>query len=191
MASRNFEWRVSPRAGESAGRYVLGGDDNLPLGVPVIATTTDDGLGRQLVRLATNAADKTKPLSGQGGILDFVSIRFDGFDPEIVTWSDVVDTVPVGESVIVASGDTLKGAFTNTFSPDNQYLYRTGYPNARIMVAGAGIPSPTVTVGEFLTPGVGNDTDGYWEVTANAAEAWLVVTAVDNPRGLVEARVNF
>ena len=189
MASRNFEWRVSPRDGESAGRYILGGSTNLPLGVPVTAGATTDGLGRQLVTLATGAQDT--PLSGEAGILDFVSIRFDGFDPEITTFSDVVDTVPVGESVIVASGDTLKGAWTNTFSPDNQYMYRTGYPKARIIIAGAGIPSPTVTVGEYLTPGVGNDTDGYWAVTANKAQAWLVVTAVDNPRGLVEARVNF
>lgn len=185
---RNFEWRVSPRAGESAGRYVLGGSTPLPLGVPVRVTTSDDGLGRQVVELATNA-NQAKPNSGQGGILDFVNIFEQGLDPAISTYSDYVDTVAVGESVIVASGDTLKGAWTNTFSPENQFLYRTGYPNARIQVAGAGITSPTVSVGEFLAPGVGTDADGYWEVTADASEAWLVVTAVEG--GLVEARVNF
>lgn len=187
---RNFEWRVSPRLGEASGRFILGGSTPLPLGVPVrVDTDAEDGLGRYEVVLATNAT-KTKPLPGLGGILDFVQIRQEGLDPFVSTYSDYVDTVAVGSNVIVVNGLTVKGAWTNTDS-DDDYLYRTGYPTSRVMVEGIGIATPTVGAGDYLCPGVGNDDDGYWEVTNNASEAWLVVTHTDNDTGLVEARVNF
>ncbi len=187
---RNFEWRVSPRLGESSGRFILGGSTPLPLGVPVrVDTDAEDGLGRYEVTLATNAS-QDKPLPGLGGILDFVAIRQEGLDPFTSTYSDYVDTVPVGEGVLVVNGNTVKGAWTNTDDTD-QYLYRTGYPTPRVMVAGIGIATPTVGAGDWLAPGVGNDDDGYWEVTSTASEAWLIVTHVDNDTGLVEARVNF
>ena len=58
------------------------------------------------------------------------------------------------------------------------------------MVAGAGA-TPTVAVGDRLTPGTGNDSAGYWVETANAAEGWLVVTGFDVNSGLVEAQFCF
>ena len=59
------------------------------------------------------------------------------------------------------------------------------------MVAGVSIATPTVAVGNFLTPGTGNDTDGYWAETSDAAEAWLVVTAIDAATDTVECVLNF
>jgi len=59
-----------------------------------------------------------------------------------------------------------------------------------VMVAGVAATS-TVEVGEFLTPGVGTDDDGYWAVTTDPTEAWLVVTHVDGSTGLCEAILNF
>jgi hypothetical protein len=58
------------------------------------------------------------------------------------------------------------------------------------MVAGLGA-TPTVAVGDYLTPGTGNGTAGYWAETATEANAWLIVTAVNASTGEVEARVNF
>ena len=58
------------------------------------------------------------------------------------------------------------------------------------MVQGLGA-TPTVTVGDFLNPGPGDDTDGYWVSTATAAGAWFVITAIDTVRVAVEARMLF
>jgi hypothetical protein len=56
------------------------------------------------------------------------------------------------------------------------------------MVAGLGA-TPTLQVGDYLTPGTGNDSAGYWAETASAANAWLVVTLVDSARQEVEAEL--
>jgi hypothetical protein len=58
------------------------------------------------------------------------------------------------------------------------------------MVAGLGA-TPTVAIGDYLTPGAGDDVSGYWAETATAANGWLVVTKVDADRGELEARLNF
>ena len=58
------------------------------------------------------------------------------------------------------------------------------------MVAGLGA-TPTVVVGDYLRPGVGDDTSGYWTETATEADGWLVVTSVDATRQEVEARMTF
>jgi hypothetical protein len=47
--------------------------------------------------------------------------------------------------------------------------------------------TPTVKVGDLLSPGTGTDVAGYWAVNATAANAWLRVTNVDAARQMVEA----
>lgn len=183
--SRNFEFRVSPDGGQRGGRYVLDGT-SVPLGVPVVTTGDVDALGRNIVTLATGAQDV--PASGSGGILDYEEILYNGVDPVITTYSDL-DTAPAGAAVQVVSGGEVKVAFKNT--EDGNFFGRTGYPAGRVMVAGAGIATPTIAVDDLLTPGDGNDTDGYWAETSTASEAWLVVTNVNNDTGEVECRVNF
>lgn len=185
---RNFWFIRSPRHTERAGRYVLdSASDPLPQGVPVKVTGDDDGLGRAVVELATGA--QNKPVGGQGGILVYEQFRMDGLDTVINTYSDA-DTVPAGKAVQVVSGEnTVKVGFKNT--SDDTFLTRTDYPATRVMVAGVSIATPTVAVGNFLTPGTGNDTDGYWAETSTAAEAWLVVTAIDAATDTVECVLNF
>lgn len=184
-STRNFEFRVSPLGGQRGGRYVLGGAAR-PIGVPVKTDGTNDGLGRATVVLATG--NQVAPKSGQGGVLYYQDERYVGVDQMLTTYSDM-DTAPLGAAVQVVSGDTVKVALTNTSA--TTFLNRTGYPTPRVMVAGVSISTPTVAVGDFLTPGTGNDTDGYWAETATAANAWLVVTSVNSTTGVVEARLAF
>lgn len=184
--SRNFEFRATPKGLNRSGRHYLDDSAARPIGVPVKATANVDATGRQGVVLATG--DQVIPKNGLGGILVVERLFYHGVDPALYTYSDM-DTVKDDEPCQVISGRDVKVAFTNTTA--TTFLTRTGYPTARVMVAGIGIATPTVEVGEYLTPGTGNDTDGYWAVTTTAANAWLIVTAVDNSTGLVEARINF
>lgn len=187
MNTRHFVFRVSPRHGERSGRFFLDAEsDALPQGVPVVTTGDADSFGRAEVELATGAMDA--PLPGQGGILVYDQFRYDGVDPVLNTYSDM-DTVPAGKACQVISGDTVKIALKNTSS--TSFLTRADYPTARVMVAGVSIATPTVAVGDMLTPGTGNDTDGYWAETSTASEAWLIVTSVDAATDTVEARLNF
>jgi hypothetical protein len=183
MATRNFEFRRSPRHGQRGGRYVLGGSTVLTSGVPVVTDGTFDVTDRANVVLATGATNIPEP--GKGGILVYENVNYHGYDPVQVTYSDV-DQVRVGDPVQVVTGKTVKVALINN---DEDFLNRTDYPTSRIMVAGVSIATPTVAVGNYLTPGVGNATDGYWAETANAAEAWLIVTFVGDD--FVEAELNF
>lgn len=183
---RNFSFRSTPEGGNRAGRYYLDGSTNLPIGVPVVLSgEADASTGRLGVELATGA--QAKPAPGKGGVLVYEHIQHIGLDPFLYTYSDY-DTVPAGEAVQVVNGDSVKVAFKNTTA--TSFLTRSNYPTARVMVAGLGA-TPTVAVGDFLTPGTGNDTAGYWAETATEANAWLVVTAVNASTGEVEARVNF
>lgn len=185
MTTRNFEYRVSPRGSERGSRFVLSSSsDALTKGVPVVPTGAVDAQGRTVVQLATGA--QAKPLPGRGGILDFERFRMDGLDPFNFTYSDA-DTVDPGRPVQVVTAGKI--AFRNTTA--DSFYSREDYPTARIMVAGVSIATPTVAVGDMLTPGTGTDAAGYWAETANAANAWLVVTAVDSSTGIVEAIINF
>lgn len=189
MASygRNFEFRVPPVHGQRGGRYVLAGDDALPMGVPVKANLDqrDDLTGALEVELATGAQN---PVKGQCGILVYEldpGIGLGGVDPVLTTYSDY-DTAPVGKMVQVVSGDMVKVVFRNT--EDRTFLQTRAYAG-RVMVAGAGA-TPTVAVGDYLTPGTGDDDAGYW-AEGNATNGWLVVESVDVDRGEVEARFKF
>jgi hypothetical protein len=182
---RNFSFRVTPKSGNRAGRYFLDGSTDLPIGAPVVLSGDTDAVGRLGVELAVGA--QAKPLPGKGGVLVYEHIQHIGQDPYLSTYSDF-DTVPAGEAVQVVNGEDVKVAYKNTTA--TSFLTRSNYPTARVMVAGLGA-TPTVAVGDMLTPGTGNNSAGYWAETATAANAWLVVTAVNASTGEVEARLNF
>lgn len=192
MASygRNFDFRVPPRSGERAGRFILGGATDLPIGVPVKIDTGEAGstefTDANTVELATGAQ---APVPGLSGILvyEHAPAAFAGDDPFLTTYSDK-DTAPVGKLVQVVSGTTVKVVLRNT--SDRTFLNTRAY-DGRKMVAGIGQATPTVGVGDYLTPGTGDDTSGYWAETGSASNAWLVVTAVDNDRAEVEAQLLF
>lgn len=185
----HFEFRVPPRSGERSSRYYL--DDAtgaVPIGAPVLVDTDGDDnvLGQSPVVVAS--ADSPKPLNGQGGIAvyEYGPAAYAGDDPKLTTYSDK-QNIPAGASVQVVNGDTVKVVLRNL--ADSVFLNTREYAG-RVFVAGLGA-TPTLSVGDFLTPGAGDDTDGYWKETSDEADAWLVITKVDADRGEVEARLTF
>ena len=153
----------------------------------IVRITDENDLGLTPVELATGA--QAKPLPGKGGILvyEYGPAAYAGDDPFLTTYSDK-DTAPAGAAVQVVNGTDVKVVLRNT--DDETFLHVRDY-EGRTFVAGIGIATPTLAVGDMLTPGTGDDTDGYWAETGTAANAWLVITKVDNDRGEVEARLNF
>lgn len=187
---RNFEFRVPPVHGQRGGRYVHNPDAAaaIPIGVPVVSLdeTSDALTDALIVGLASGAQ---APIKGQCGIgiYEHAPAAYAGFDMALTTYSDI-DTIPVGKMCQVVSGDMVKVVLRNT--EDRTFLESREY-EGRTMVAGLGA-TPTLAPGDFLTPATTpNDTNGYWQETGSAANAWLIIEAVDNDRGLVEARLAF
>lgn len=185
---RNFEFRAQPDGPSRSGRFYLTGSTNIPIGAPVKYDSGSDenDLGLLPVTLATG--DQVRPFPGMGGILvyEHAPSAFAGYDPNVTLYSDL-DTAPYGKAVIVVSDPDVKVVLRNTSA--STFLNTRAY-TGRKMVAGLGA-TVSLAVGNYLTPGTGNDTDGYWAETATAANAWLVITKVDNDRGEVEARFVF
>lgn len=182
---RNFEFRKPPVHGQRSGRHFLDETVNLPIGAPVKASGAADALGRTPVKKATAAQAPKKGTCGIA-VYEHGPAAFAGDDPLLTTYSDK-DYVPAGAAVQVVSGDAVKVVFRNT--EDRTFLGTRDYAG-RVIVAGLGA-TPTLAVGDFLSPGVGDDDSGYWAETGTAANAWLVVTAIDNARGEVEAEFVF
>lgn len=186
---RNFHFRVPPVGGQRSGRFFLdNAGGTVPIGAPVLVDTVsaENDLGLLPVDLA--AADSPRPKSGMGGIAVYEHgpAAFAGDDASLVTYSDKVN-IPAGAAVQVVSGDTVKVVLVNT--ADRTFLNTRDYDGV-LFVAGAGA-TPTLKVGDYLTPGTGNGTAGYWKETGTEANAWMVVTKVDPDRGEVEARLLF
>lgn len=181
---RNFDVRIPPVGGQRASRYSVAAET--PIGVPVVTSGSQDTMGRSVVAVAAENADKPAP--GKGGVLLFEAgpDAFRGSDPALTVYSDI-STAPAGKAVQVINGDTVKIVLKNT--ANRTFLHSRTY-TGRMMVAGVGA-TPTLAVGDFLCPGVGNGTSGYWKKTTDPAKAWLVVTSVDSTRDEVEARLNF
>lgn len=183
---RNFDFRVPPVHGQRGGRYILGGSTDLPIGAPVVVAagaTQDAALTHALpVTLATGAQ---APVKGRCGILVYEWIDLHYLDPEYYNFSDR-DTAPHGKMVQVVHGDAVKVVFKNT--ADREFLHTRTY-QGRVMVAGLGA-TPTLAIGDYLSPGTGDDDSGYW-AESNAANGWLVVEQFDAARGEVECRFNF
>ena len=192
---RNFGFRITPDSQNRKGRYAVPVTGNrLPIGAPVqadpatgvTALTAFPNMPVEFCKLATGAQN---PVQGQSGLLvyEYGPAAFAGFDPELVSYSDL-DTVPLGANVQMVNGPNVKVVFRNTTA--STFLHVRTYAG-RNMVAPAVLGATPATVGTFLTPGTGDDTNGYWTTTANAAQAWLVVTAIDTVRGEVEAHMAF
>lgn len=184
-----FEFRVPPRSGERAARYYL--DDTtglIPIGAPVVVDENGDENVLGQLPLVVADANTNKPKNGLGGIAvyEYGPAAYAGDDSKLTTYSDKYN-IPAGASVQLVSGDTVKVVLRNL--PEQLFLNTRTYPG-RVFVAGLGA-TPTLSVGDFLTPGAGDDTSGYWKETSDEAEAWLVITKVDADRGEVEARLTF
>lgn len=186
----NFTFRASPKGAQRSGRFSAPtSGDQLVIGAPVKADVSEapGALGLQPVELATGAQ---APLKGLSGVLVYEYKGSDGWagdDANLTTESDK-GTVPLGAAVQVVSGADVKVSFRNT--NDVVFLESRTY-TGRTMVSEGGGATPNVNVGDYLTPGTGDDTSGYWAVTTDASQAWLIVTGVDDARGEVEARLTF
>lgn len=184
---RNFEFRAPPTGASRGGRYSVPTTGNvIPIGAPIKVTAgaAATSLGMAPCTLATTAQ---VPHPGICGILvyEWGPAAFAGNDPELTTYSDK-DYAPLGAAVQLVSDPEVKVVFKNTVA--STFLTNRVYAG-RIMVAGFGA-TPTVAVGDFLSPGVGDDTSGYW-AESSATNAWLVVVGVDTVRSEVECRFAF
>lgn len=183
---RNAHWLQSPRPEDRLGRYETGADTILQF-APVEVDPDEDVTpeNRRVLRLCTDAV---RPLSGQHGIILYEQPFADtpGYDPALTRPSDL-DTIPARRPVQLCHGSYVRIRLTNTV--DESFLGQQDYPG-RTMVDGLGA-TPTVFVGDTLTPGGGNDDDGYWVVTTDPDEAWLLITNVDADAGELDAQMLF
>jgi hypothetical protein len=190
-STRNFEFRVPPKSGQRAGRYAIASDGaEILIGAPIKVDTAAalNDLGLPIVELATGAQ---APVAGLSGICVYEFKGAEGWagdDPYLTTYSDK-DKAPVGAAVQLVSGDTVKVCLRNTNT--QTFLATRSYAGRTMISEGSGGATPNLNVGDYLTPGDGSDVTGYWAVTANAANAWMVVVGVDDTRGEVEARLLF
>jgi hypothetical protein len=185
---RNFEFRIPPEAENRPGRFAVPATGTrIAIGAPIKVTPggVPTDLDLQPVTLVTAA---TAPLVGLCGLVLFehAPAAFAGVDPFLTTYSDLGD-VPLGAAVQMVSGPEVKVVFRNTLARD--FLDLRTY-SARTMVAGMGA-TPTIAVGDMLTPGPGNDSGGYWQETSDPTLAWLRVVHIDTTRLEVEARFAF
>lgn len=184
---RNLEFRIPPRAEHRVGRYsVPTTGDVIPLGAPVQTTgDSPDELDLVPVELVTAAGP---PKRGACGLVlfEWAPAAFAGDDPFLTTYSDK-DYAPRGQAVQVISGPEVKFALKNTV--DRQFLNNRDYVG-RTMVAGMGA-TPTIAIDDFLTPGPGSDSGGYWQKTTDEDNAWLRVVHIDVVRLEVEVRFVF
>lgn len=179
---RNFEFRITPTEEQRHGRVIFAGASAVPIGVPLVVASGATPDPNYTNALPANLATGAQPFAhGLCGIGLYEHIDFNGHDPALTLYSDL-DLIPVKRMVQLVSGPNTKVVFTNT--ADHLFMGTTQY-KGRTMVAGMGA-TPTVAVGDYLTPGVGTDAGGYW-AEGTAANGWLRVTHVDAARQLVEA----
>ncbi len=192
---RNFGFRIVPESENRPGRFsVPTTGTKIPIGAPIVTNgpAGTDTAGRQIVALA---AAGTLARKGQTGILvyEYGPDAYAGFDPQLTTYSDMGDA-PLGAAVQMVSGPNVKIVLKNT--PEETFLVTRTYA-ARKMVeeltADKGTTPSTVVVGDYLIPGTGNTTTGFWKVGGGGAtpNGWLVVTKVDDARGELEAHFTF
>lgn len=184
---RNGEFRIPPRAERRHGRFIVPTTGTpIPLFAPVGVTgAAPNELDLTPVALLTAPV---APKSGKHGILlyEWAPAAFAGTDPFLTTYSDR-DYAPLGEAVQVIHGTELKLALNNTAESD--FLDNRTYAG-RTMVAGMGA-TPTVVVGDLLTPGPGDDVGGYWQRTADETLGWLRIVHIDSVRSEVEVEFTF
>jgi hypothetical protein len=174
---RNFDFRVVPDERDRRGRIFLDEGADVAIGAPfIIADDADADALRTDALPATLATSSQIPKRGLSGIGIYEWLDFNQFDPLWTTYSDR-DVIPDQRQFQLVSGAGIKVVFRNTAA--RTFMHTRDYAG-RIMVAGMGA-TPTVGVGDYLTPGTGNDTSGYW----------ARVTNVDALRQEVEAEFLF
>lgn len=183
---RNFDFRVVPEPQARRGRYQLVNGADIPIGTPVkVANGATPDIQFNALP-ASLCAGATTPKQGFNGIALYEWLDLNQLDPQYSTYSDR-STIPDTRLIQMISEPGIKVVFRNTAA--STFLHTRAYAG-RLMVAGMGA-TPTVAVGDYLTPGTGDDTSGYWAETSDVTKAWLVVTHTSSARGEVEAEMLF
>lgn len=182
---RHVELRQSPLPQHRLGRYKVGASDILQY-APVKVVGDPDVDGRLTLELCTGA---TQPKLTRHGLVCWEQVYegWQGRDMIMERFSDL-DMAKAGKPCQLVHGPEVRIAYRNLSAVD--FLNGLNTYAARTVVAGLGA-TPSLVGGEWLTPGVGNDTDGYWAETSVEAEAWLVVTHVRLDEQIVEAEMLF
>lgn len=171
---RNFELLQNPDQKHRLGRFRLKDGLTVPIGTPLRAVP-DTGLDVKGRRTLETAPAASAPATGATGIGIYIyTYNWDrGKYPTTLDPSDL-DMVPEAQPVQLVHGDEVRVRFRNTverlFQGQRQY-------SARTMVAGLGA-TPTLEIDDLLTPGAGDDVNGWWAKTTDAALAWFRVTSV-------------
>jgi len=167
----NFGFRTSPFPEHRLGRYIVGATPIL-IGAPVEATGDPDAEGRRELALVTGT--NSRPTPGKHGIVVYEQSTPVEPGQDFMFRPSDLDTAPASRPAQLIHGDEVKVWFVN--NDDLDFQGQRDY-TGRTMVAGLGA-TPTLSVDDFLEPGVGDDTDGYWAATATQDDAWLRVTNV-------------
>ena len=191
---KNFDFKIPPVGQDRSGRYYNNEGSALPIGVPVVvAAGASPSSDKDLLPVTLAAEDANAPDAGMGGILVYEaapnSVAFAGSDPVLTTYSDI-DSAPDGAAVqVIRSGSKAKVWFRNTDA--YTFMGNRSYSGRTMVDEAAGSGTVDLQVGDWLCPGAGDDTDGYWKKTTTEADKWLVVTKVDVDRGEVEAEIAY
>jgi hypothetical protein len=184
---RNVDFRVVPIEQQRRGRILQDESTDIAIGAPFVINDAVEGVDLWTDALPAKLATSAQaPKRGMCGIGIYEWIDFNQLDPEYFTYSDR-DKIPAKRQFQLISGPGIKVVFRNTTN-NRSFMGTRTYPG-RIMVAGMGA-TPTVKVGDYLSPGVGNDASGYW-ATSTSVNGWLHVTNVDAKRQEVEAEFIF
>lgn len=114
------------------------------------------------------------------GIVVYEHIQWKGTDPALTASVDF-ETAPPNSYVQIVRGPGTKVWFNNT---SDKELYDGRSQAGRTLVAGVSQATPSVAVGDYLTPAA----DGTWQ-EGTAANGWFLVEQVEGDR--VECRFLF
>lgn len=196
---RNFQPRQTPFPEQRQSRFFAEASD-ICIGAPVVWDPTGgpdgdgrDGDGRTVMVLADGAQAPQPGLCGVAyAELEYIWAR----NQYSVLTSEVdVAMIPAGIAFQVWSGTNVKLWYKNTAAesvgPVGVYMENTYAARAMIAPAALGA-TPTITKGSLLTPASSpSDSNGYWQKTSTASEAWLRVVEVDLDNDEVEVVLAF
>lgn len=170
---RFCSFRASPYPQQRDG-HCRNGNAVLPQMAPVVIASQSAVDGRNVLALAGEAATP----SPNAGVILYEDPWFSrvGRDPVTTTSSDI-DVVPANAPAqrVLLVGN-VKILVQNLSAGDLDFDGMRSY-DGRNMFKPADIAG--LAVGDYVTPGAGNNTDGWWKKAAGASTGWGQVAEVD------------
>jgi hypothetical protein len=187
--TRNFHFRQPPRPQERLGNFKLGATP-LANGSPVTAVAGTVGTDGRLV--LSQAAAASAPVAGLTGVLnqELPWDGYSGYDTALTVAADL-HLARALEQAQVCHGASTKVLVQNT----EETVFEEGMDGVGTTYDAINMFLPadiaTLAVGDMVTPGAGNTTDGYWKKTADATKSWGNVVYVDAEYSVVVFQLNF